>query len=271
MRGPFGGRSFQRWWRGSVFQMKYCLAGAPWQSFIELGENQCAFKHAQVSRKSWWGGKHSSSFILLDFLVLIMLGLVIICSPNDAQNIGTPIVPSQLFLAQERDWWPSTRLSIIESQARSTFLEPNSSASEKAWFKLIWQLYIMLENGAIWLGKDWVVPRFFPWCRTKIPAFQEIGRDSSFSLWPWPVFFRDGRGYPFLKEELPLLWLNMVKSNQSSKWTRSTLKNMGRFRLQGHECDTTLRLSLWLLWLCYSGAAMLSCRFIKIWRFIYEK
>ena len=67
--------------------------------------------------------------ILLGFLVLIMLGLRNYLLPQmDAQNIGTQLISSfpQLFLALGAGLVPSSysAFSIIESQARSRFLEP---------------------------------------------------------------------------------------------------------------------------------------------------
>ena len=124
---------------------------------------------------------------------------------------------------------------------------------------------------------DWTrieLSQILLWCRSKIPAFPRDWKRLSSFFRPWSIL-SETVGDILFQKELPLMIeYGEVKSKLGSELEIYAEKHGEDFPSsgpQGHECDTNpWSLSLWLLWLSYFTQPC-CCRFIKIWRFIYEK
>ena len=149
--------------------------------------------------------------ILLGFLVLIMLGLRNYLLPQmDAQNIGTQLINSfpQLFLALGAGLVTFFLLGFLYYR-KSGKINVFRTLSHLPFGKGMIQAYLTAYYAREWgnlIGQGLELSQIFSMMQDqKSQLFQEIGRDLALSLDRGQSFSETVGGYPFFKEELPLM------------------------------------------------------------------
>ena len=137
------------------------------------------------------------------------------------------------------------------------------------------QAYLTAYYAREWgnlIGQGLRCLRFFHDAEAKIPAFSRDWKGLSSFFRSWSILFRDGWGYSFFKRiaAYDWIWWGQIKARGELEiYAEKTWEDFFRRVHKAMNVIQPLVFVFVALWLSYSMQPC-CCRFIKIWRFIYE-